>query len=75
MATQLINKMSAPFEPEKFDDEYQEKLKELITKKIAGQEIVLPKEAKPDNIVSLMDALAASLDKKEKPKQKKKKKA
>lgn len=63
MAKQLIGAMSAPFEPEKYKDEYQEKLRDLIEQKIAGKEIVSGKPEEVNNIINLMDALKASLDK------------
>ncbi len=67
MARQLINTMSESFDPNQYHDEYQERLKDLIAKKIAGQEIVAPQGEAPDNIISLMDALKASLEQKQAP--------
>ena len=62
MAVQLIENLSAPFEPEKYTDDYREALRELINKKIEGEEIEVPKEAPQKNIIDLMQALQASLD-------------
>ena len=57
MAKLLINTMDTPFNPADYKDEYQEKLRELIEAKIAGQEIVAAKPEEPTNIINLMDAL------------------
>lgn len=72
MAQQLIASLDKPFEPELYHDAYQERLRELIQTKIAGKEVVKPKEEKQSNIINLMDALKASLEQTDKPKQKKK---
>lgn len=61
MAKKLITGMESPFEPEKYKDEFQEKLKELIADKIAGKAIEKPKEQKPGKIIDLMEALKASV--------------
>lgn len=74
MAKQLISAMDAPFVPEQYVDEYQQKLRELIQAKIAGQEVVTDKSETPNNIINLMDALKASIDQ-TKPKRKPRKKA
>ncbi len=61
MAEQLIKGMEAPFEPEKYKDEFQEKLRSLIADKIAGKAVVAPKEEKPGVVLDLMEALKASV--------------
>ena len=61
MAEQLIKGMEEPFTPEKYKDEFQEKLKSLIADKIEGKEVVMPKEEKPSVILDLMEALKASV--------------
>jgi DNA end-binding protein Ku len=50
------------FHPEKFEDRYEDALKELLRKKQAGEKIEAPKERAPAKIVSLMDALRRSVD-------------
>ena len=62
MAKALINSMDTPFNPSAYKDEYQIKLKELIEKKISGQEIVAAKDDVPNNVINLMDALKASIE-------------
>ncbi|MGH2894862.1 MAG: Ku protein [Solirubrobacteraceae bacterium] len=62
MAQQLIDSLSAEFDPEKFKDEYREQVLDLIERKAAGEEIAVAPEAEesapaPD----LMAALEASL--------------
>jgi DNA end-binding protein Ku len=62
MAQQLIDSLSADFEPEKYQDEYREKVLELIERKAAGEEIAVQPEApKPTKVPDLMAALEASL--------------
>jgi DNA end-binding protein Ku len=62
MAQQLIESLSADFEPEKFRDEYRERVLELIERKAAGEEIaVQPVAEEPAAAPDLMAALAASL--------------
>lgn len=63
MAKQLVESMSAPFEPARFTNTYQEKLMGLIQDKIAGKAIDTEQAStEPPNIINLMDALAASLE-------------
>ncbi|MBR7186148.1 MAG: Ku protein [Clostridia bacterium] len=61
MAGKLIEGMEEPFAPEKYKDEFQEKLKAMIAEKIAGKAVTKPKEEKPGVIIDLMEALKASV--------------
>jgi DNA end-binding protein Ku len=62
MAQQLIASLSSDFEPDKYRDEYREKVLELIERKAAGEEIAVQPEApKPTQVPDLMAALEASL--------------
>jgi DNA end-binding protein Ku len=62
MAQQLIDSLSSDFEPEKYHDEYREKVLELIERKAAGEEIAVQPEApQPKKVPDLMAALEASL--------------
>ncbi|MCX7773456.1 MAG: Ku protein [Clostridia bacterium] len=65
MAKQLIENLSAEFEPSKYKDEYREALLNMIHKKIEGEEIVSAPEAPQRNVIDLMAALQASLKKAE----------
>ena len=42
MAEQLVESLAGPFEPEKYRDEYREQVLDLIGKKAAGEELVVP---------------------------------
>lgn len=62
MARQLIHAMTAPFSPERFHDEYQERLREAIAQKIKGQQIIRASETHaPASVLDLMDALQQSV--------------
>jgi DNA end-binding protein Ku len=62
MAQQLIDSLSSEFEPEKYRDEYREKVLELIERKAAGEEIAVQAEApRTTKVPDLMAALEASL--------------
>src|SRR5947209_5015614 len=62
MAQQLIESLSAEFEPSKFRDEYRERVLELIERKASGEEIAVPPQApEPAAAPDLMAALEASL--------------
>ena len=62
IARQLIESLATEFEPERYRDEYRERVLELIEKKAEGQEIVLqPQTEEPAQVVDLMAALEASL--------------
>jgi len=45
----------------KFEDQYEEAVKELLKKKQAGEKIEAPKEREPANVVNLMEALKRSI--------------
>jgi DNA end-binding protein Ku len=62
MAEQLIESLSSHFEPDKFHDEYRERVLDLIERKAAGEEIaVQPQAEEPVAAPDLMAALEASL--------------
>ena len=63
MAEQLVESLSAGFDPKKYKDTFREQVLELLERKAEGQEIVAePTEEEPrGKVVSLMDALAKSL--------------
>ncbi|HEX2119774.1 MAG TPA: Ku protein [Acidimicrobiales bacterium] len=62
MARSLIDSLSTEFEPEKYHDEYRERVLELIEQKASGQEIVVEEAAEEaPRVVDLMAALEASL--------------
>ena len=62
MAQQLIDSLSSDFEPERYHDEYREKVLDLIERKAQGEEIATQPEApEPAKVPDLMAALEASL--------------
>ena len=61
LASHIVESKAGHFEPAKFDDQYEEALKELLRKKQSGQKIARPKEREPSKVVSLMDALKRSI--------------
>jgi len=62
MAKMLIEHLSGPFEPEKYQDDYRVALIDAIERKVAGKEITAAPQAPQTNIVDLMSALQASLE-------------
>lgn len=78
LATQLIEKKTAPFDPSTFKDRYQLGLLEIIEAKMHNKKIPKGKAEKaPANVVNIMDALRKSLGQTEagdKPKKKSAKK-
>jgi DNA end-binding protein Ku len=62
MAKVLINSMDTPFDPAKYRDEYQVKLRALIETKISGKEIVAAEPESTGKVIDLMEALKASVE-------------
>jgi DNA end-binding protein Ku len=50
------------FEPSKFEDQYEDALKELLKRKQEGKPIERPERPKPTKVVNLMDALRQSVE-------------
>jgi DNA end-binding protein Ku len=62
MAKQLIDSLSSDFEPEKYHDEYRERVLELIERKAQGETVVVEApEEEPKKVPDLMAALEASI--------------
>jgi DNA end-binding protein Ku len=62
MAQQLISSLSTDFDPGRYQDNYRERVLNLIERKAAGEEIAVQPEAEePDAAPDLMAALEASL--------------
>lgn len=62
MAKTLINSMDTPFDPAKYKDEYQAKLRALIETKISGKEVVAAEAESSGRVIDLMEALRASVE-------------
>ena len=61
MAKALIDTLSAPFDASLYKDEYQERLRDAITQKIHGEDIVAVDTSVPNNVIDLMEALQRTL--------------
>jgi DNA end-binding protein Ku len=61
LAIHIVDTKRGKFEPEKFEDYYENALKELLRKKQKGEKIERPKEPARTNVVNLMDALRESV--------------
>jgi DNA end-binding protein Ku len=62
LASHILDSKAAHFDPSKFKDEYEIALKSLVRRKAAGKPVkAAEREEKPDNVISLMDALKQSL--------------
>jgi DNA end-binding protein Ku len=63
MARQLIQQLSADFDPGEFQDDYRIQLEQMAEKKIEGEEVTVAAEAEeePTKVVDLMEALKASV--------------
>jgi DNA end-binding protein Ku len=61
LASHIVETKSGHFNPKKFEDHYEEALKELLKKKQAGEKIEAPKEREPAKVINLMDALRRSV--------------
>jgi DNA end-binding protein Ku len=62
MAAQLVESLSTEFEPDRFQDTYRQAVLDLIDRKAAGEEVVVPAAtAEPERVVDLMAALEASV--------------
>ena len=62
LALHIVDTKRGDFDPEKFEDQYEDALRELIEKKAKGEKIERPKQPARSNVVNLMDALRASVE-------------
>ena len=62
LATHIIETKTGEFDPKKFEDQYEDAVKELLKKKQAGEKIEAPKQREPSNVVNLMEALRRSIE-------------
>jgi DNA end-binding protein Ku len=61
LASQLIDTLSGKFQPEKFHDEYQKNVEQLIEQKQKGERLRAPKYERPEPVAIILDALKKSL--------------
>lgn len=63
IAEKIMEQKSAAFDPSKFDDRYEDALRDLIRRKEKGQEVIEAEEPeeRPGKVIDLMEALRGSL--------------
>jgi DNA end-binding protein Ku len=61
LAKQLVETLVANFEPQKYHDEYQERLKGLLDAKLKGQEVTTAPQPQLAPVIDMMEALKKSL--------------
>jgi DNA end-binding protein Ku len=62
LASHIVDTKRGKFQPEKFEDHYEQALKELLKKKQAGEMTERPREPAKSNVVNLMEALRRSIE-------------
>jgi DNA end-binding protein Ku len=62
LAGHIVDTKAGHFHPNKFEDQYEQALKDLLRKKQHGEKIERPKEPAASNVVNLMDALRRSVE-------------
>jgi DNA end-binding protein Ku len=62
MAKTLVENLSAPFDPEKYDDTYRKELLDLLRAKAKGRKLPEPAEEEEAEVVDLMAALRESVE-------------
>jgi DNA end-binding protein Ku len=61
LAKHIVNQKAGHFEPNKFEDQYETALVDLINQKRAGKPITAKERPRGENVVDLMDALRKSV--------------
>jgi DNA end-binding protein Ku len=62
LASHIVKTKEGHFNPSKFEDQYEDALKELLKRKQEGKPIERPERAAPTNVVNLMEALRRSVE-------------
>ena len=62
LASHIVDTKAAHFDPSKFDDRYEDALKDLLRKKQEGKPIERPERRQPARVIDLMDALRRSVE-------------
>jgi DNA end-binding protein Ku len=57
LAKHIVDSKKAEWKPERFEDQYEDALKELLKRKQSGQKIEAPRDREPSKVVNLMDSL------------------
>jgi len=61
LAEQLIQSLAAPFQPQKYRDEYSDSVRAMIAAKLAGKEVAEAPQPHMAPVIDLMEALKKSL--------------
>jgi len=61
LAEHIVRTKTGHFDPEKFEDQYEGALREIIERKSKGLKIEAPRERAATNVINLMDALRQSV--------------
>jgi DNA end-binding protein Ku len=61
LAKHIVNQKSGRFQPDKFEDQYETALIDLINQKRAGKPITPKERPRGENVVDLMEALRRSV--------------
>src|SRR5260370_8435075 len=62
LGSHIVETKAAHFDPSKFDDRYEDALKDLLRRKQEGQPIELPEWREPAKVINLMDALRRTIE-------------
>jgi DNA end-binding protein Ku len=62
LAVHIVKTKEGRFDPSKFEDQYEDALKDLLKKKQEGRPIEQPQRREPTNVVNLMEALRRSVE-------------
>ncbi|GHB45905.1 non-homologous end joining protein Ku [Streptomyces viridiviolaceus] len=63
MALQLVDALSGPWDPSRYHDTYQEKVRDLVRAKAEGEEVAVAEEPPAaTDVIDLMEVLQGSLD-------------
>lgn len=61
LARKLVETLAAPFQPDKYRDEYQYRLQQLLEAKQKGEQVAAPEQPRLAPVIDLMEALQKSL--------------
>jgi DNA end-binding protein Ku len=62
LAAHIVDTKTGDFEPSKFEDQYEDAVRELLNRKQQGEKIEAPSEREPAKVINLMDALRQSVE-------------
>jgi DNA end-binding protein Ku len=62
LAAHIVDTKTGDFDPSKFEDQYEDAVRELLKRKRQGEKIEAPREREPAKVINLMDALRRSVE-------------